>query len=249
MIRLENVHTGFGGKEVLRGLNLHIQRGETYVLLGPSGAGKSVLLKHIVGLVRPQRGRVTVHERELGEKRGRELREIRRSIGYVFQSGALINWLTVKENIALPLREHTDTPESEIDKKVKDLLALVHLDEEGDGDKYPDEISGGMKKRVGIARALVLDPPIVLFDEPTAGLDPIRSRAIASVVERMRASLDVTSLIVTHNLGIAFQVADRIGFLESGVITEEGTPEEITASRNPFVQSFIADRTASGPAT
>lgn len=242
MIRLEGISTALGGRDILRGLDLTIQRNETYVLLGPSGAGKSVLLKHIVGLIRPDEGRITIDDEDITHRRGAELGSVRRSIGYVFQSGALINWLTVAENIALPMREHTDQSDDAIETKVQKLLDLVHLSK--DGEKFPDEISGGMKKRVGIARALALDPPIVLFDEPTAGLDPIRARAIARVVGNMRESLEVTSLIVTHNLGIAFEIADRIGFLENGRITEEGTPEEVSASKNPFVVEFLADRAA-----
>lgn len=242
MIRLQGIFTALGGREILRGLDLSIDRNETYVLLGPSGAGKSVLLKHIVGLIHPDRGRIEIDGDDITDRRDAELGPVRRSIGYVFQSGALINWLTVAENIALPMREHTDMDDDAIGDKVQGLLDLVHLS--NDGAKYPDEISGGMKKRVGIARALALDPPIVLFDEPTAGLDPIRARAIARVVATMRESLEVTSLIVTHNLGIAFEIADRIGFLEDGRITEEGTPDEVSASKNPFVVEFLADRAA-----
>jgi len=238
MIRLEDVHAAFGDQEVLRGLDLHIREGETYVLLGPSGAGKSVLLKHLVGLIRPRRGRIEVCGEEITGKRGRALARVRLSIGYVFQSGALINWLNVKENIALPLREHRDLDESQIEERVQEMLDLVHLAR--DGEKMPDEISGGMKKRVGIARALVLQPRILLFDEPTAGLDPIRARSVADVISDLNDSLNVTNLIVTHNLEIAFDVADRIGFLEKGRISVEGTPEEVSRSSNSFVRQFIA---------
>jgi phospholipid/cholesterol/gamma-HCH transport system ATP-binding protein len=237
LIRFEGVETGFGGPLILRGLDLHVRRGETYVLLGPSGGGKSVLLKHIVGLVRPGRGRVIVDGADIAELDARGLSRLRRSIGYVFQSGALINWLSIEDNVALPMREHTDSDDATVQAKVERLLELVHL--ENDGKKFPDEISGGMRKRVGIARALVLDPSIVLFDEPTAGLDPIRSRSIADAIRQTKKSVRVTNLVVTHNLDLAFEIADRIGFLEEGRISVEGTPAEISSTSNPFVRAFL----------
>jgi len=238
VIEFIDVTTGFGDRPVLRSLDLLVEEGETYVLLGPSGAGKSVLLKHIVGLIRPGSGTVRVAGVEIATQGRRALAELRRSIGYVFQNGALINWLTVADNVALPMREHTKASPAEIDAKVERLLSLVHL--EGDGTKFPDEISGGMRKRVGIARALALDPRIVLFDEPTAGLDPIRSRSLAEVIAEMRKSRRLTSLVVTHNLDLAFAIADRIGFLEKGRISVQGSPEEVSRSDDPFVRAFLA---------
>ncbi len=238
MIEFRDVTTGFGGRPVLRSLDLAVDEGETYVLLGPSGAGKSVLLKHIVGLLRPESGTVRVDGVEIAAQGRQALARVRRSIGYVFQNGALINWLTVAENVALPMREHTSASADEIGSRVARLLALVHLD--GDGEKSPDEISGGMRKRVGIARALALDPGIVLFDEPTAGLDPIRSRSLAEVIAEMRQSRRLTSLVVTHNLELAFSIADRIGFLEKGRISVQGSPAEVSRSEDPFVRAFLA---------
>ncbi len=244
MIRLEGVHKSFGPTQVLNGLDLEVKDGETFVLLGPSGMGKSVLLKHIIGLLRPDKGRILVDDIDISDLAGNDLVDARKAVGYVFQSGALINWLTVEENVALPLKEHTRMSALEIRDKVQRMLDLVHLSR--DGKKFPDEISGGMRKRVGIARALVLDPTTLLFDEPTTGLDPVRSRSIGSVIAEMSAERERTNIIVTHDLDLAFDLADRIGFLHGGRIAVEGTPDEIAKTDNATVREFVSGHKPKG---
>jgi phospholipid/cholesterol/gamma-HCH transport system ATP-binding protein len=237
VIRLEGVKKCLGGRTILDGLDLHVRRGETYVLLGPSGTGKSVTLKHIVGLLKPDEGTVIVDGEDMTSRSRRALDRVRLRIGYVFQSGALVNWLSVGDNVALPLREHGRVDEAEIQATVREKLDLVHL--AGEEDKMPDALSGGMRKRVGIARALVLDPSILLFDEPTAGLDPVRSRSITRLIGDMERQLEVTSLIVTHDLEVAFDLADRVGFLHRGRIHVEGTPTEMQTSKDRILNAFL----------
>jgi len=237
VIRLQGIFTALGGREILRGLDLSIDRNETYVLLGPSGAGKSVLLKHIVGLIHPDRGRIEIDGDDITDRRDAELGPVRRSIGYVFQSGALINWLTVAENIALPMREHTDMDDDAIGDKVQGLLDLVHLS--NDGAKYPDEISGGMKKRVGIARAVVHRPRMLLYDEPTSGLDPITTRTINDLIVKLQTELDVSSIVVTHDIRSAFRISNRVALLFEGVLVFVGSPEEMVASEDEYVREFL----------
>lgn len=249
MIRLTRVTKTLGTRRVLDGLDLHVRRGETYVLLGPSGTGKSVTLKHIVGLLKPDSGTVEVDGVNMATLSRRARDEVRVRIGYVFQSGALINWLSVGENVALPLREHRRSDgEEQIRSIVREKLALVYL--AGEEAKMPDQLSGGMRKRVGIARALVLDPPILLYDEPTAGLDPVRSRSITRLIGEMDRCLEVTNLIVTHDLEVAFALADRVGFLHGGKIHIEGTPEAMKASDDPILRGFLqgtSDETGRNP--
>jgi phospholipid/cholesterol/gamma-HCH transport system ATP-binding protein len=240
MIELVDVKKVLGGKTVLGGMNLRIRKGEIFVILGRSGSGKSVTLKLMVVLMRPDSGRVIVEGEEITRMSERDVRKMRLKFGFVFQFGALINWLSVFENVALPLREHVRLGEDEIRRRVEEQLELVQL--AGEGNKMPAELSGGMKKRVGIARALILEPRAILYDEPTTGLDPVRSNAIQETITEMNRRLGVTSVVVTHELQVAYRIAHRIGYLAQGRILEMGTPDEIRQSRNPELQNFLEGR-------
>lgn len=237
MIRLEEVSKSFGPNVVLDRVSLAIERGETLFVVGPSGTGKSVMLKHMIRLLTPDAGRVVVGDDVISEATGGELARIRDRFGVLFQSGALMQWLSVFENVALPLRERTEMAESEICERAGVCLELVGLAEHGE--KYPDEISGGMRKRVGLARALVLKPEILLYDEPTSGLDPVSARAIDALIDDTRRKLGVTSVVVTHDLHSALSVATRIAMLTKGRIIELATPQEFIRSRRPEVMEFL----------
>jgi len=245
---LEGVHKAFdGGPPVLAGLDLEVRRRETLVIIGRSGTGKSVMLKHIVGLLQPDRGRVRVFGTDLARVRAKEMLAIRLKIGYLFQSGALLNWLRVDENVALPLIEHRrGLRRAEVDSKVKEKLQLVEM--ESAAAKYPDEISGGMKKRAGLARAIVLEPEMILYDEPTSGLDPVMASTINDLVIQTREALGVAQVVVTHDMESAFRIADRIAMLYEGRIIAGGTPEEFRRSSDPVVQQFITG-SSQGPIT
>ena len=239
LVRLDNVHKTFNGFPVLNGIDLEIHQGETLVIIGRSGTGKSVTLKHIIGLLAPDRGRVTVFGRDLASLDRRDILAMRLKIGYLFQGGALLNWMTVAENVALPLREHRHRmPEPEIMRRVDEKLAIVEM--LGARGKMPDEVSGGMKKRAGLARAIILDPAIILYDEPTSGLDPVMSGAINRLVRRMQEVTGATQLVVTHDMSSAYAIADRIAMLYEGRIIAIGTPQEIMSSTDPIVAQFIA---------
>ncbi len=237
MIRLENIHKTLSNKEVLRGLNLHVEEGETMVIVGGSGTGKSVSLKHIVGLMRPDEGSVQVDGHEISTARGRKLDRIRECFGVLFQSGALLNWMTVEQNVALPLYEHTKLGDDEIRTKVREKLEMVSLD--GSEEKYPSEISGGMKKRVALARAIITEPKILLYDEPTSGLDPVMSRHVDKLIVEMRERLNVTSVVVTHDLHSAFSIGDRVAMLHEGRAIEVAAPKDFAKSENEIVREFI----------
>jgi phospholipid/cholesterol/gamma-HCH transport system ATP-binding protein len=237
MIRFENVTKTLGGKTILDSVSFEIDKGETFVVVGPSGAGKSVTLKHMVRLLTPDDGDVLVGEDNVSTATGRELERIRERFGYLFQGGALLAWLTMAENVALPLREKTAMGEEEMRAKVMDTLKLVGLD--GDADKYPDELSGGMRKRAGLARAIIRNPEIVLYDEPTSGLDPVTSRTIDTLIEKMRQELGVTSVVVTHDLHSALSIGTRIAMLYGGHIVELSTPERFVASTQKEVVAFL----------
>lgn len=223
MIRFEDVVKRFGDRAVLDGVSFEVEKGELLVVLGPSGTGKSVTLKHIVGLVSPDAGKVTTATER---------------IGYLFQSGALLAWMTVFENVALPLVETTRMSESEIAAKVTAALRAVGL--ESDGDKYPSEISGGMQKRAGLARAIVRDAEVILYDEPTSGLDPITSVSIMKLIRRINRERGVTSVVVTHDLPSALKFADRLLLLSDGKASFVGTPAEFSSTENHKVREFIA---------
>jgi phospholipid/cholesterol/gamma-HCH transport system ATP-binding protein len=245
MVRFENVTKVFDGKAILNGMEFDIKRGETFVIVGPSGTGKSVTLKHMVRLLTPDEGRIFVGNDCINEASGSNLESIRERFGYLFQGGALLAWLSVGENIALPLREKTDLPEDEIQARVARTLAMVEM--EGDADKRPSEISGGMRKRAGLARAIVTNPEIVLYDEPTSGLDPVTSRTIDALIEHLRAELGVTSVVVTHDLHSALSIGTRIAMLHAGSVAETSTPEEFIKSNNEEVQSFLKSQFITEP--
>jgi phospholipid/cholesterol/gamma-HCH transport system ATP-binding protein len=244
LIRFEGVHRSFGTKTVLRGLDLTIRRGETYVIIGRSGTGKSVTLKHIVGLVRPDAGRVLVDGVNVPSLAHHDLLLLRMRFGYLFQSGALINWMTVGENVALPLIEHTKLKPPAIRDKVGEALDMVGL--AGNEGLMPSALSGGMRKRVGLARAIVLEPEIILYDEPTTGLDPVTTTIIDRLILRMQERLGVTSIVVSHDMKSAYRVAEangRIGMLHEGRLLLEGTVDEIRGTDDPVLRQFVEGAT------
>lgn len=237
MIRFEKVTRRLGGRIVLDGIDLEIEKNETFVIVGSSGAGKSVTLKHMVRLLTPDSGRVIVGDDVISEATGDELERIRSRFGFLFQGAALLQWLTVGDNVGLPLREKTDLGEAEVDRLVHEKLAMVGLDEVFD--KNPSDLSGGMRKRVGLARAIVTKPEIILYDEPTSGLDPVTSRTIDQLIDSLRRDLGVTSVVVTHDLHSALAIGTRIAMLHDGRIAEVSTPEEFIRSKNETVRGFL----------
>lgn len=239
MIELRSVSKRFLDHTVLDGINLIVRNGETVALLGPSGVGKSVLLKHIIGLIKPDSGDVLVDGLNVAQLSRKELAELRTRIGYVFQNGALFDSMTVYENIRLGVTDEALYGDrAYCDERVKECLRLVNLAVEVQ-DKYPAELSGGMRKRVGIARAIAGKPTYLLYDEPTSGLDPVNSDVIDGLVERLQSELGVTSVVVTHDVRGAFRVADRIALLWQSKIRADGPAEEIVASRDPAVMQFL----------
>lgn len=240
IIRYEDVHKAFGPKVVLAGFNLEVYRGEAFAIMGPSGTGKSVALRHVIGLLKPDSGKVSVDGRDMATIAREELRELRSRMGYVFQEAALLNWLTAGENVALPLRETTRMPDAEIREKVNAKLALVQVPDVYN--KMPNELSGGMRKRVGLARALVTDPEIILYDEPTAGLDPEISSSINHLMRDLAQQLHVTSLIVTHHIGCVRTTADRVGLLDGGKLNYVSSPQEFIGSAEPRLVRFLGDK-------
>jgi len=237
VIRAVDVYKAFGDLEVLKGLNLEVRRNETMVVIGGSGCGKSVLLKHIIGLLRPDSGEVFFDSQKISEMSEEELARVRGRFGMVFQGSALFDSLTVKENVAFRLRRSGDYSEEEINGIVADKLRLVGL--HGVENKMPAELSGGMKKRVGIARAIAAEPEVILYDEPTTGLDPIMADVVNELMLRVQENLCATSVVVTHDMKSAYKVADRIAMMKDGVIIETGTPEEIRNTDNEIVAQFI----------
>ncbi|MBN2029084.1 ABC transporter ATP-binding protein [bacterium] len=233
----DEVHKRFDGEDVLRGLTLHIRKGEALIILGGSGTGKTVILKHIVGLLSPDKGRVYVNERDITGYDENQLLTVRRKVGFLFQNSALFDSMSVFDNVAYPLREHTRLLESEIEQKVKEKLKLVGL--EGTDWMMPDKLSGGMRKRVALARAIILEPEALLYDEPTTGLDPITTRWVNVLMRNLHERLHITSVVVTHNIQSAMSVADRIAFLYRGRIKFVGTPEEIKECGDHIVQEFL----------
>ncbi|MGQ9800317.1 MAG: ABC transporter ATP-binding protein [Candidatus Saccharicenans sp.] len=245
-IRIVDLHKSFDGKQVLRGLSLEIEAGETMVIIGQSGSGKSVLLKHIIGIMKPDRGQVFIDDQEISTLPDEEIMKLSRKFGLLFQGAALFDSMTVAENVAFGLRRHTSFDETEIQRLVRESLEKVGL--RGVENLLPYELSGGMKKRVGLARAIAYSPEIILYDEPTTGLDPIRADAINCLILQLKKELKVTSVIITHDMNTTYKVADRVAMLYEGRIIEVGTPEEIRHSPNPVVQQFINGR-AEGPIT
>jgi len=237
LIQIIDLHKSFDGQKVLNGVNLEISKGDILVLIGRSGTGKSVFLKHLIGLIRPDKGKVLVDGLDVAKLWGRSLDRLRDKFGVLFQGGALFDSLTVFENVAFPLREKTKLKEAIIRQKVEKRLEQVGLSHMGH--KYPAELSGGMRKRAALARALIIDPEILLFDEPTTGLDPIRVNAIHKLILDLHSSIGFTAIIVSHEIPEIFSIATKVAMLHQGVIIANGTPEEIQSSNNPVVQQFI----------
>ena len=237
MIRVQNLHKAFGRQAVLRGLTLEVATAEIMVVIGRSGGGKSVLLKHLIGLLRPDSGAIVVDGIDITRLRGSALDPIRARFGVVFQGGALFDSMSVFDNVAFPLREKSRLGASEIRQRVEEKLGQVGLD--GMAGKNPAEISGGMRKRVAIARALVTEPEVVFFDEPTTGLDPILVNTIHHLIVELHQKFRFTAVMVSHEIPEIFRIADRVAMLHDGVIIESGTPDAVQTSRNPIVQQFI----------
>lgn len=237
IIKLQDVHKSFGSNHVLRGLSFEVKRGKTLAIMGPSGTGKSVVLRHIIGLMRADSGLVEVEGRDMTKLTGKELSALRKRMGFLFQEGALINWLSVGDNVALPLRENTNMKESEIKERVQAKLELVRIPDTWE--KMPSQISGGMKKRVGLARALITDPDIVLYDEPNAGLDPEISRSINDLIRDVQREMRVTSIVVEHRIPCIRTVADEVLFLESGTALVQVPPDEFFNSDIPRLVQFL----------
>ena len=243
-IEFIDVHKSFGRNHVLRGLNMGLPEGKISMIIGPSGTGKSVCIKHIVGLLYPDEGDVLVHGRSIPSLPDAELFELRRKFGVLFQDGALFGSLNLYDNVAFPLRQHTEKGEEEIAEIVNRRMREVGLG--GEGAKMPNELSGGMRKRAGFARALVLDPEIVLFDEPDSGLDPVRTALLCELIKEIHAEHGGCYVVITHDIMSARRVAEHISVLWKGRIVESGPAEELFASENPFVRQFLSGESA-GP--
>jgi len=240
MIKLVDVHKSFGSKKVLQGFTLDVDEGETMVIIGYSGSGKSVAIKHIVGLLEPDKGTVFVDNKEVPKLTRPELYDLRSEVGYVFQFAALFDSMTIGDNVAMGLRKEHKMSEQEIQKRVSESLALVDLP--GVESKMPAELSGGMRKRVGIARAIARRPKYILYDEPTTGLDPVTSAVIDQLMVRTREKLGVTSIVITHDMRSAYYVGSRIAMLYEGKVRQVGTVDEIKHTKDPIVCQFIEGR-------
>jgi len=238
VIKVENLIKSFGQRRVLDGVNLEINEGETFVIMGGSGCGKSTLLRHLIGALKPDTGRVLIKDKDITQATEDEVDEIKKRFGMLFQSAALLDSLTVEENVSLPLREHTKLAPEIIKIMIKMKLSLVGL--RGFEKYMPSELSGGMKKRVGLARAIAMDPDIIFYDEPTSGLDPVVGAVIDRLILDLSKKLLITSVVVTHDMQSVFRIADRIAMLHKGRILEIGTPDEIRNCSNPIVQQFIS---------
>ncbi len=245
-IKVENLTKKFGDREVLKNISFDVYEGEVFVLMGGSGSGKSTTIKHIIGLLTPTSGSIYIDGTDITKLSKKELIEYRKKMGYLFQEGALFDSLTVWENVGFYYLENTDKPVKEIRELASEKLSLVGL--KGIEDMYPSQLSGGMRKRVSLARAISTEPEIIMYDEPTSGLDPVTSAMIDKLILSLRDSIGVTSIVVTHDLDSAFSIADRIAMIHRGVIYAIGTPEEIKKSPDPIVQQFI-NRRAEGPIT
>lgn len=244
MIVITELWKNFGGNQVLKGINIQINKGEVFVIIGRSGCGKSVLLKHIIGILKPDRGKVEVFGQEIAKLSESKLNEIRMKFGMLFQGAALFDSLTVRENVGFFLDEHTKLNNETISKIVSEKLKLVGLP--GIENLMPCDLSGGMRKRVGLARAIVMEPEIILYDEPTTGVDPVMATAINELIKNLQSKLSLTSIVVTHDIVSAYQIADRVAMLYDGKIIEVGTPDEIKNTKNPIVKQFITGA-ATGP--
>jgi phospholipid/cholesterol/gamma-HCH transport system ATP-binding protein len=239
-IELIDVYKAFGAKRVLNGFTLHVEEGQTTSLVGFSGAGKSVTLKHIVGLLMPDSGIVRVDDESVPDLTREQLYELRRKVGYVFQFAALFDSMTIAENLAMGLIKQGGYTEEQIRERIRESLERVELD--GFERRFPSELSGGQRKRAGLARAIAFRPKYLLYDEPTSGLDPVTTTVIDRLIRKMKDELGVTSLVITHDMGSAYRISDRIAMLYEGQVLEEGTPDEIRGTRNPIVQGFVEGR-------
>ncbi len=239
IVVVRDVHKSFGSAEVLKGVDMVCRRGETTCVVGGSGAGKTTLLRLIVALDKPESGSIFIDGEDIVPMGERELNEVRKKCGMVYQYAALLDSITVLENVAFPLVEHTSLRRSEIRERVLAKLKALGLDESV-LDKYPAELSGGMRKRVGLARALMLDPPILVYDEPTSGLDPLTSRTVDEMIDDTRGRFGVTSIVITHDIASCFRIADRVLLLDRGRIVAEGTPAELAGGESKEASNFIA---------
>ena len=244
MINIQNIHRSFGGKHVLKGVTLKVNKGENYLIIGRSGAGKTVLLKNIIGLLRPDSGTIAIDGVDITQLNKAKLEKVRLQFGLVFQGSALFDFLTIDENVGFFLYQHTKLKKSEIRKKVTKTLSLVGL--EGIENMYPYELSGGMKKRVAIARAIIYDPKIIIYDEPTTGIDPIAVDKIVSLIEDLHQRLAITSIVVTHDLGVGLKLADRLAFLLGGKIIFEGDKAALSKSEDTRLIQFL-EGSSGGP--
>lgn len=240
LIEVEDLVVKYGAHTVLDGINLSVKRGETFVILGGSGCGKSTLLRNLVGLMRPYSGRIRFNGQDFTAMSDRELTEVRKNMGMCFQGSAMFNSITVGENVALPLREHTELNESTIDIMVKIKLELVGLS--GCENLMPSALSGGMRKRAGLARAMAMDPEVIFYDEPSAGLDPIVAAGLDKLIRKMQQTFSLTSVVVTHEMASVEIIADRVCMLDKGKVIGLGTLDELKQSDNPFVQQFFERR-------
>lgn len=244
VIQIQGLYKAFGTQKVLEGLDFEIPRGKITIIIGRSGEGKSVLLKTMIGLIQPDGGKVLVEGADLFELPDAEQNETRKKFGFLFQNAALFDSMNVFENVAFPLREHSDLGEEEIQAKVLDKLAKVGLRDIGS--KMPSELSGGMRKRVGLARALILEPEIILYDEPTTGLDPILTDSIDNLILETQKRFGLTTVIVSHNIPSTLNMADKVAMLYQGKILEEGPPEKFKKSQNPWIRSFLEGKAEKG---
>lgn len=246
MIEISGVEKSLNGNMVLRGVNLRIEKGSTCVIIGRSGCGKSVLLKHIVGILKPDKGRIIIDGKDVTSLDEKELDSLRLKIGLVFQGGALFDSLNVGENVGFGLIEHDHIPQDELSGRIEESLSLVGLS--GISNLMPSDLSGGMKKRVALARALCIKPEIILYDEPTTGLDPISADSINELIKNLHDKINITSIVVTHDMKSAYKIGDKIAMLYQGRIVAEGSPRDIEGSKDPVVHQFI-NGLAHGPIT
>ncbi len=244
IIKIRNLFKKFGNQEVLKGVNLDIPKGKITVIIGRSGGGKSVLLKHIIGLIKPDSGEIYVDGINIAKEKENTLNEIRKRFGMLFQEGALFDSMTIEENVAFPLVEHTKMSIEDIKRRTQEVLSLVGLT--GAEKKYPSEISGGMRKRAGLARAIISNPDIILFDEPTSGLDPIMAAHIDNLIVNIQKKLNVTCIIISHDIQSTFRIAHKIAMLYDGVIIAEGAPDYMKSLDNPYLKQFI-EGSSTGP--